>query len=90
MNRRIGGRTTWRDWILVIALVVGFLGVIVSILAVGKAILGAVDRARAEIAVVGERIDESVSGQAEIRERLVALALAAGFAPPPPHRGCAV
>ena len=88
MDGRIDGRTNWRDWSPVIALVVGFLGVIVSILAVGMAILGAVDRARAqiggvrteigvvrtelkaEIGVVGGRVDELAAGQAEIRERL--------------------
>lgn len=81
MDGRIDRRANWRDWSPVIALVVGFLGVIVSILAVGMAILGAVDGARAEIGgvrtelkaeigVVGAKVDDLAAGQAEIRERL--------------------
>ena len=48
-NGRVDRRAIWRDWSPAIALGVGFVGVIVSILAVGVAILGAVDRLRVEI-----------------------------------------
>ena len=48
-NRRVDRRAVWRDWGPAIALGVGFVGVIVSILAVGVAILDAVDRLRVEI-----------------------------------------
>lgn len=46
---RVDRRAVWRDWSPAIALGAGFVGVIVSILAVGVAILGAVDRLRVEI-----------------------------------------
>ena len=49
MNGRADRRAIWRDWSPAIALGVGFVGVIVSILAVGMAILGAVDRLRTDI-----------------------------------------
>lgn len=81
MDGRIDRRANWRDWSPVIALAVGFLGAVVSILAVGIAILGAIDGMRteiggvrtelkAEIGVVGAKVDELAAGQAEIRERL--------------------
>ena len=58
-NGRADRRAVWRDWGPAIALGVGFAGVIVSILAVGVAILDAVDRLRVEI---GGEID-SVRGE---------------------------
>lgn len=62
-NGRTHGRAGWRDWGPAIGVAVGFLGVIVSVLAVGAAVLGAVDRVQVETR-------ELRAGQADIRERL--------------------
>lgn len=60
---RSGSRAHWRDWVPAIGVASGFLGVIVSVLAVGAAVLGAVDRVQVETR-------ELRAGQADIRERL--------------------
>ena len=87
-------RTGGRDRSLGNGAIVGFLGVIVTVVAVGVAMLGAVDRIRDEIqGIRGElqgiraEIQELRRGQVEIRERLTRvetkIGVLAGDWPPP-------
>lgn len=62
-NGRSGSRVRWRDLGPAIGVAIGFLGVIVSVLAVGAAVLGVIDRVQAETR-------ELRAGQTDIRERL--------------------
>ena len=80
-------RTGGRDRSQGNGMVVGFLGVIVTVVAVGVAMLGAVDRVRDEIQGIRAEIQELRQGQVEIRERLTRvetkIEVLAGDWPPP-------